>query len=489
MAIFNIPFLYNPELGKITFELMGKPTMGPISAIRAYVFVGLIPLIFGLIFVLFSVLTSRKIEVLLYKNGMCRYVKKGVSNVKLDAQVDFQIKDSLQQIAIGKRHQRFVIWATVALFVFIIFMLIDYINFLNLAFDIEYKFYDYTLSLRTVLLVNIFWITGILALITLFPRRLCRIDTANEFVQFDYCYLTVQKNPKLEGFSLPYATPFEKMVLSERKEGTVVEKKESNTENLPATLKAQFNAKSFKHLPLISLVFNLAFLIVVLIPLLVPNFFLGGFTFRIEYFLSIATYYFLLLTLQNSWFNGQELELTDNNANLLIKRRNRLFGDNIQYYFNFDKIEQDFQSRKPHYLEFVLMFFPLWQVIWVIDNIVKYSNYFLTQNAYTWLYILIIISVFALTAVEFLFPRSVISITPKFQSQASKRVKTERYQLYFPAEQLLLVFPLKEAFKHKKLFKGSLSGLLLIVVPVAFGVLWVVLSSLEFVIPVYDTIF
>ncbi len=489
MAIINIPFLYNPELGKITFELMGKPTMGPISAIRAYVFVGLLPLIFGLIFVLFSVLTSRKIELLLYKNGMCRYVKKGTSNFKLDALVDFQIKDSLQQIEIGKRHQRFVIWATVGLFAFIIFMLYDYLNFLNLAFDIEYEFYDYTLSLRTVLLVNIFWITGVLLLITLFPRKLCRIDTANEFVQFDYCCFTVEKNPKLEGFSLPYIAPFNKACSCERKEGLVVEKKESNAENLPAALKAQLGSPSFRHFPLITLVFNVAFFIVIQIPLLVPNFFLGGFTFRIEYFLSVATYYFLLFTLQNLWFNGQVLELTDNNSNLLIKRNNRLFGDKVQYYYNIDKIEQDFAPRKPHYLEFVLMFFPLWQMIWVIDNMINYSNYFLTTNEYTWIYILVIVGVFGLSAAEYIFPNAIISILPKSQSQNLKRAKSERYQLYFPSDQLLKVPPLKEAFKQKKLFKGSVSGMLLILVPVVFGVIWVVLSTLGVVIPVYDTIF
>ena len=72
MAILNMPFLYNPELGTLTTELIGKPTMGIGAALRAYVWLGILPLIIGLIFILFALLQSRKIILLMYKNGKCR---------------------------------------------------------------------------------------------------------------------------------------------------------------------------------------------------------------------------------------------------------------------------------------------------------------------------------------------------------------------------------------------------------------------------------
>ena len=100
---------------------------------------------------------------------------------------------------------------------------------------------------------------------------------------------------------------------------------------------------------------------------------------------------------------------------------------------------------------------------------------------------MIIIGIFFLAVSEYILPKSVLSITPK--AQGEKRKKSEKYSIYFPSKTRLKLPPLKAAFKKKSLFKYSIEGLLLILVPILFGLVWVVLSSYEIVPSLYDTIF
>ena len=95
---------------------------------------------------------------MIYKDGKARYIKKGISNLLLDTQVDFQLEDKIQQIKLGKRHQRFVIWIPVIVLIFLIYVLIDYMNFLDFTFDITFMFYEVELSLKFMLLINILFI-------------------------------------------------------------------------------------------------------------------------------------------------------------------------------------------------------------------------------------------------------------------------------------------------------------------------------------------
>jgi len=486
LAIMNLPFLYNPEVDQFVFSIAGKPTFTMGGNLTAYLFLGIIPALFGLIFILFSILTSRKILLILNKDGSCRYVKKGISNLLLDTQLDFMMKEKVQQIQLGKRHHRFVIWAPVAFMIFLIFLIEDYMNFLDPTFDITTTFFGMEYSVKTMFLINIFFIIGILLPITMLPRKLCRLDTSEEYVKFDYTKFKLERISDTE-VDLPYIKPFEILSGGRSILPSNEEQKKELPENFPEVLRTQANLKNFKHFPLLLLVLNTTLLVIAILPFIIPNFFLGGFTLKIEYFLIIAAYYFIVRTLHYFWYTNQEISLDNNNSDLIIKRTNRIFGDFIEYFEGIDKIEQDFAPRKPHYLEFALFFLPFMQLIWVIANIFTFPEYFFTKNPYTALYFIVIIAIFIITAAEYIFPRSMLSITPKAQGEQRKR--TETYSIYFPSETVLKTPPLKDAIKEKKFLKNSLIGLLLILIPVIFRIIWIILSLQEIVPPIYDTIF
>ncbi|MHA1436931.1 MAG: hypothetical protein ACTSPD_05100 [Promethearchaeota archaeon] len=486
LAIINIPFLYNPELDQITFNLTGKPTMILGGNLTMYLVLGILPLIIGLIFILFSILTSRKVILLIYNDGKCRYIKKGISNFILDTQVDFNLKKNIQQIQLGQRHQRFVIWITVVIMILIIYWLTDYINLLNYDFDITFYFYDFPLSLRIMILINIFFIIGILLPFTLFPRKLCRIDTSIEFIQFDYNRLDfkmVSESPQ----TLPYIEPF-KILASNKMEFQI--KKENNSkipEHYPEILKELIKKKNFKYIPLFPIILNCAFFILILLPFFIPNFFLGSFTFKIEYFLTIAVFYISVKLLQKNWFSKQEIFLLNNGSDLLIRRKNPVFGEYVNYFANIEKIEPNYIPNKPHYLEFLLIFFPLMEIVWFLANIFTFSNYFFTQNPYTILYFIIIVGIFFFIANEYIFPLPTLSITPK--SQKVSRKKVEKYNIFFPHIEILKFPPLKQSIKNNKFLNNSFRGILLILIPIIFSITWYILSLFEIVPSLYYTIF
>ncbi|MHA1150115.1 MAG: hypothetical protein ACTSR8_17920 [Promethearchaeota archaeon] len=485
-VILNIPFLYNPELGAITTDLIGKPTMGPGAAIRAYIWLGIIPLFLGLCFILFSYLSSRTIILDMYENGKGRYIKKGITNFLLDTQVDFNLKDNLQQISLGKRHQRFVIWVPIAILIFIIYMLIDYINFLDVTFDITFMFFDLELSLKIILLINIFLMISIMIPYTLFPRKLCRIDTAEEFIQFDYSTLEVKKLSE-SAKALHYINAFKLLNMEERKGGEYIPKESELPEKYPDILKDKINNRNFKHLPLFPIIMNFSFLSLIILPLFIPNYFLGGFTFKIEYFLSIAIFFLIVQTLQNLWFSEQKIFYEKNQNNLLVFRNNPLLGGSVNYFYNIDTIEHQFITRKPHFLEYTIFFFPIVQIIWIFFYMTIFIEYFFIENYYTILYIAVMIGIFYFTASEYVFPRSALNFTPANQRERNK--KTEKFLLFFPAEELLKAPPFKEALKTKNGIKPMFRGMLIIILPVIFGLLWVILSFYSQVPGIYDTIF
>lgn len=224
-----------------------------------------------------------------------------------------------------------------------------------------------------------------------------------------------------------------------------------------------------------------------ILPFLLPDFYLGSFTFGINYFLSIAAYFFIIRTVQNSCFKSQEISLNNDNRDLLIKRSNKLFGDSVVYISNIEKIEHDYTPTKPHILEYTLFFFPLWQVIWLVALMSAYPTYFFTENPYTVLYIIIIVAIFIFTISEYIIPKSVLFFTPK--SQSDERKKGETYIINFPEVKLLKAPPIKNAKKENKLLSNSYQGFLLILIPIIFGLLWFILSALELIPSLYETLF
>ncbi|NVM27813.1 MAG: hypothetical protein HWN65_03135 [Candidatus Helarchaeota archaeon] len=475
LALINIPFLYDPELNQITFNISGKPTFGLGGNITFYVFVGIIPALIGLIIVLFSIFTARKKEFLLSDDGLCLYKKK-----------EFVFKDKLQQIRLGRRHQRFVIWVPVAIMIFLVFLLLDYMNFLAPSFDITTTFFGVEYSVKTMLLLNIFFIIGVLLLFTLFPRRLCRIDTSEYYIKFNYTNLNIQQISETPA-DLPYIRPFE--ALSTDK--TLGEKHEKGAigvpEHYPEVLKKQITANEFNHLPLVTLIFNIGLFLIIFLPQFIPNFFLGGFTFRIEYFLAIAAFYFTARTLQNSWYSNQNIQLIKDQSNLFVKRSNRIFGDSVDFFANIDEIQRAYKPRTPNFFEYLLLFFPIMQLVWLLAQYITFADYFFTQNPYTVLYFLVIVGIFLFLATEYLFPKPILSVTPKAQSPTLTHI--EKYNLYFPKKTTLTKLPFRPALKHKTFLKNSYPGLLLILVPVLFTLIWITLHSLGLMPHISETIF
>jgi hypothetical protein len=490
LAVINIPLLYNPELGEITFELIGKPVFGPMAALNFYLFVGLLPAILGLVILFFSIFSSRKVIMFMNNDGTCQYRKfwapkplkaSTYKDFMIYSRADFSLKENIQNINLGKRHHRFVIWAPVAGIILLIFLLFDHLNFLDPTFDVMVDYFDTEYSTKFLIWINVFYLIGIMIPITLFPRKLCKIDTSEEFIEFDYSKIYIEKHSDSVD-DIPYVKPFIMLSKGQRIEEV---KQSSIPDHYPDILKAQINKKDFKHLPLFILITNIGLFLLVFLPQLIPNFFLGGFTLKIEYFLMIAAFYFTIRTLHNNWYSGQKIESINNN--LLVKRKNRIFGDSVEYFANMEKVEQDYIPRKPHYLEYALYLLPMVQIVWWFTYIFSFPVYFFTQNIYTILYFIVIIGIFLFTATEYILPRSVLSVTPKAQSDTRKKI--EKYAIYFPSTQVLKKLPLKEARKNKQFFKNSLTGFLLILVPIIIGIVWVILSILEILPHITETVF
>jgi len=475
LAIINIPSLYNPELDQISFNLSGKPTFGLGGNLTFYIFIGIIPLLIGLIFILFSVFSSGKKVFLLSDDGTCIYKNK-----------EFIFKDALQQIRLGKRHHRFVIWFPVAIMLFLVFLLLDYMNLLAPNFDITTTFFGIEYSVKAMILLNVFFIIGVLILFTLFPRRLCRIDTSEFFIKFNYSDLNIIQVSETPA-NLPYIKPFE--MLSKNKKVNKKHQKETIEvpDKYPEVLKKQIATQNFRHLPLATLLSNIGLFLIIFLPQFIPNFFLGAFTFKIEYFITLAAFYFTVRTLQNSWYSNQDVQLIKEHSNLLIKRSNRIFGESVDYFANVDKVERDYEPRTPNFFEYILLFFPIMQIVWLIANYVTYAEYFFTQNLYTILYITVIIGIFLFLATEYIFPKPNLSVTPQAQNPQLKNF--DKYSIYFPAEKTLKKLPFMETIKQKTFLQTSYKGFLLILIPVLFALTWITLSSLGIMPHISETIF
>ncbi|MHA1282676.1 MAG: hypothetical protein ACTSQP_09235 [Promethearchaeota archaeon] len=494
-AITNLPWAYNPEIDALTFQITGKPTITFITTITGYMFMGIIPILMGLIFLLFSLITSRKIILVFYSDGKARYIKKGFGNFLLDTQIDFKMKDSLQQIKLGRRHQRAVIWLPVIVLVFLIYMLLDYINFLDITFDITFYFYDLELSLKAMLIYDIIFMVALIIPYTLFPRKLCRIDTSKEFIQFDYRTLELfelSTPQKPMHFIEPFKILCDIEKAKKQKNSEKNELKSQAIENinfnkLPEILRKKIDEESFQHKPVFMLYPSIGLFAVVLITWLIPNYFFGGFTFKVEFFLTIAAYYFLLRTIQNDWFSNQEVKIIRNGNDLLIKRENRIFGTYIDYFTNYESINYEYHPLKPHFLEYFLFFLPICEIIWFINNMATFSEYFFTENFYTPIHIAVIVLIFFSLFGEYLFPRNSLNITPK--SQENTRKVKEIFYIYFPIDYAPKWPSFREALKDRNYLRNCIPSLLLILVPVIFGIIWIILSSAGILLPIYDTIF
>ncbi|MHA1266057.1 MAG: hypothetical protein ACTSRS_12565 [Candidatus Helarchaeota archaeon] len=475
LALFNIPFLYNPEMNQLTFNLSGKPTFMLGGNLTFYLFVGIIPLFIGLLVVIFALCTSRKKTFLLTADGSCLYKNKS-----------FQFKDDLQRIQLGKRHQRFVIWFPVAIMIFLVFLLLDYMNFLAPSFDITTTFFGIEYSVKIMLLFNVFFIIGTLLLITLFPRRLCRIDTAEFYIKFNYSSLNVQLISE-PPHAFPYLKAFE--VLSSTKPSKVTPPPQAPTPpaHYPEILKHQLTDPTFAHIPLLSLGCNVLLFLSIFLPQFLPDFFLGGFTFRIEYFLAVIAFYFIVRTLQNKWYSAQRIELIDDPANLLIFRSNKFFGDSIDYFAHIAAIKRDSTTRAPNFFEYIFLFIPIMEIFWLLSYYLTYTDYFFTQNWYTFLYLSLIIGIFLLLAVEYVFPHETLMITPN--AQLPSRKAPETFHIYFPPTPILTSLPILENFKQKKFLQTSYRGLLLLLIPIIFTLTWILLSAIGIMPPLSDTIF
>ena len=481
LAIINIPLLYNPEEGEIAFNLVGKPVFGPGSVLNMYAFVGLFPAILGLIIMVYSKLSGKIFLLFINDEGKCQFLKNTAPRAIRKDHIEFSLTKGLQKISLGKRHHRFIIWAPIAGILFLIYLLFDHLNMLDPSFDVMVDYFDTQYSTKFFIWINIFYLIGIMFPITLFPRKLCKIDTSEEFLKFDYTKLQVEKSSELAE-DLPYIKPF--LILSK---GQWIDElgKSIIPENYPDILKTQINKKDFKHLPLILLLTNIGLFLLVALPQLVPNFFLGSFTLRIEYFIMIAAFYFTVRTLHYYWYSNQSIEASNNN--LIVNRNNRIFGNSVEYFANVEKIEQDFTPRKPHLLEYALFLLPFVEIVWWFSYVFTFPEYFFTENSYTILYFIVIIGIFLFTTTEYIFPRSILSITPKAQSET--RNKKETYEIYFPSNEILKSFPLKEAKQKKQLLQNSLSGLMLILIPIIIGLVWVILSIYGILPHIADTVF
>ncbi|MHA1292248.1 MAG: hypothetical protein ACTSQJ_06220 [Promethearchaeota archaeon] len=486
LALFNIPLLFNPEIKKLNIGFIGKPLFFYITTYTLYIFVGIFPFIIGIIIITYAILTSRKIILEFSENGSCQYIKKGIFKSFLSSDIEFNIQNSIQKISIGERDQKLLPWIIFTLMIYIVYLLIDYFNFLYYTFDITYKFYELNLSLKTMLVINIFYIILISSIFILFQKKICRIDTSEEYLKIDYVNFNIEKIKETD-IEIPFIEAFFEV------KNNIIQIKSKNSEKeklpdgFPEILKIQTGKECFKHLPLFSILINVSFLSIIILSQIISIFFLGLFTFKIEFFLIIAAFFLLIKTLQRCWYSYQEINFSENYSNLSIKRFNPIFGMTIYYFSNIEKIEQDYIPSKPNYLEYIFFFFPLWEIFIVIVNLFSFPEMFFLNSLLSLFYFVIIVSIFIFIAAEYIFPKSTLCIIPK--AQQHNRKKKEKFTVYFPESEKTFFPPFRKAFENKRFLKNSYEGIILILIPVIFGLVWYILIYLEIFPPIYEAIF
>ncbi|MGQ4875262.1 MAG: hypothetical protein ACP6IY_14440 [Promethearchaeia archaeon] len=154
---------------------------------------------------------------------------------------------------------------------------------------------------------------------------------------------------------------------------------------------------------------------------------------------------------------------------------------------DYKSINYEYHPLKPHFLEYFPFFLPIYEIIWFINNVAAFSEYFFTENIYTPIYVAVIVLIFFSLFGEYLFPRDTLSITPK--SQKNTRKVKEIFYIYFPIDYTSKWPSFRKALKDKNYLRNYIPSLLLILVPVIFGIIWIILSPAGIFLPIYDTIF
>ncbi len=478
LAFINFPFVID-EQGNFYFEFLEPPGITFLAEMNIFVFIGIIPIIFGVIFIIFSIFTSRTITLnFLKKNSADSYEivyhKSGIFKNLLATNETLQFPEEIQQVIIGRRHQRFLTWASFGLIFFLVYLLWDYINFLNFSFDMIFVSAGLFISTRWMLTINIFLLIVAAFLIVLFPRRLFQLETPEDFIKFDYTTFKLERLSD-ESKNISILEVFE---LGQEKDKKSSEKVETEViDDLKGTLGEVPNS----HIPLFNLVIGIGYLLIVIIIQIIPNFFLLDFVADIYYFLTYNSVYFFVRLFHNSWFSEQTIKV--NKDSIICSRKNLLAGNWISFN-NFEAMDHEYRSYKPHYLEYFVIFFPLVEIVWVIYNLFYFSGYFLT-NPYTWGYILTVIGIILFIFFEYNAPSSILSLTPKFQSRERE---IERYSLFFPAKVSEKLPRFKDAYKSKN-FKEILKVNLILIIPIIFGIIWVILSIFGVLPQLEDTLF
>jgi hypothetical protein len=199
LAFVNSPYLLN-EQGEFVFGITDPPGITLLAEINIYIVLGIIPIIFGSIFITFSFLTSRTITLEIAKRNAANsleiiYKKSPVIKDFLGTEQNLISSNEIQQIIIGKRHQRFLSWAAFAFIFFLIYLLWDYINYMNISFDMWFISAGIPISTRWLLTINMILMFIAAVIIVLFPRKLFQLDTPEDLVKFDY------KSFKIDGLS------------------------------------------------------------------------------------------------------------------------------------------------------------------------------------------------------------------------------------------------------------------------------------------------
>jgi len=478
LAFINIPFLIDEE-GNFYFELLEQPGITFIIEMNIYIFMGIIPIIFGLIFIIFSLMTSRTITLnFLKKNDTSSleivYNKSPVFKNFLETNERLSLPDEVQQIIVGKRHQRFVTWAAFALIFFLVYLLTDYLNFLNLSYDIFFISGGIPISTRWMLTINILLLLIAAFLIVIFPRRFFQLDTPDDFIKFDYKSFQLERISE-ESKKIQILDVFE---LAQEEKGKSRKKEDPiNIDKLKVSLGEVPNS----HTPLFILIISDAFIILTILIQLIPDFFLLDFTADIKYFITFNSVYFFIRLHHSHWFTEQSVE--EKGDSLIYVRKNPIAGTWANYN-NFNVLNKEYNPYKPHYLEYFVVFFLLVEVIWVIYNLLYFPSYFLT-NPYTLGYILTVIGIIVFIFLEYNTPFSMISMTPNFQSRNGK---TEKFYLFFPINNVEILPRFKEAYKSKNIYEILRVNLILLI-PIIFGVIWVILSALGVIPPLESTLF
>lgn len=480
MAFVNIPYIID-EKGVFSFGLLEPPAITFLAELNIYIFLGFIPIIFGSIFIIFAFVTSRTISLDFIKDSSAggseiSYKKKGFFNKIFATNQNLISPNEIQQIVAGKRHHRFLTWAAFAFLFVLIYLLTDYINYLNLSFDVYFISGGIPISTRWLLTINIIMLLVSAFLIVIYPRRLFQLDTPEDLVKFDYTELTVERfSDESKSISILEIIESTRCVLAEKKI------KDNNSLAIDE-LKGQIKEIPKSHIPFFSLILSDVFMIIVIIIQIIPDFFLLDFTADIKFFLTFNSVYFFM-RLHHSFLVKEQSIKMENNS-IVCLRKNPISGYWLTYN-NFQDIELDHRPYQPHYLEFFVVFFPIMELIWVIYNMIYFAPFFLI-NIYTIPYILVIFVIMACTILQYTVPYPTLSMVPKTQSREGKE---ERFHLYFPITPKEKIPDFGSAFKSRYFKTNYFRALLIISVPVIFGVLWVVLSVLGIVPPLESTMF